>query len=75
MTISMYEASAPRFAGMLRNLDAILAKAQAYAVARKIDPIVLTGARLFPDMLPLRKQDQALRPACARHVQLLPSPG
>ena len=38
MTISMYQASAPRFAGMLRNLDAILAKARAHAAAKKIDP-------------------------------------
>lgn len=58
MSISMYEASAPRFASMLRNLDAILAKAQAHAVAKKIDPAVLIGARLFPDMLPFAKQVQ-----------------
>jgi hypothetical protein len=58
MTISMYEASAPRFIRMLRNMDAILAKAQAHAVARKIDPAVLLGARLFPDMFPLLKQVQ-----------------
>jgi len=58
MTISMYEASAPRLANMLRNLDAILAKAQAHALAKKIDPSVLLGARLFPDMLPLVKQVQ-----------------
>jgi hypothetical protein len=58
MTISMYEASAPRFVGMLRNLDAILSKAQAYAVAKKIDPAVLISARLFPDMLPFLKQVQ-----------------
>ncbi|MCF8178784.1 MAG: DUF1993 domain-containing protein [Sulfuritalea sp.] len=58
MTISMYEASAPRLANMLRNLDAILAKAQAHALAKKIDPSVLLGARLFPDMLPLLKQVQ-----------------
>ena len=58
MTLSMYEASAPRFAAMLRNLDAILAKAQEYAAARKIDPAVLLGARLFPDMLPFVKQVQ-----------------
>jgi hypothetical protein len=43
---------------MLRNLDAILAKAQAHATARKIDPAVLLAARLFPDMLPLVKQVQ-----------------
>lgn len=58
MTISMYAASAPRFANMLRNLDAILAKAQANAVARKIDPNVLLAARLAPDMFPLLKQVQ-----------------
>lgn len=58
MTLSMYEASAPRFVGMLRNLDAILAKAQIHAVAKKIDPAVFIGARLFPDMLPMVKQVQ-----------------
>ena len=58
MTISMYQASAPRLANMLRNLDAILARAQAHATAKKIDPAVLLGARLFPDMLPLVKQVQ-----------------
>lgn len=58
MNISMYAASAPRFANMLRNLDAILAKAEAHAVARKIDPSALTMARLSPDMFPLVKQVQ-----------------
>jgi hypothetical protein len=54
----MYEACAPRFASMLRNLDAILGKAQAHAAAKKIDPAVLMSARLFPDMLPFVKQVQ-----------------
>ena len=58
MSLSMYEASAPRFASMLRNLDAILAKALEYAVAKKIDPSVLLTARLFPDMLSLLRQVQ-----------------
>lgn len=58
MTISMYAASAPCFVKMLRNLDAILAKARDHAVAKKIDPAVLLGARLFPDMLPFVKQVQ-----------------
>jgi hypothetical protein len=58
MTISMYQASAPRLASMLRNLDAILARAQAHATAKKIDPAVLLAARLFPDMLPMVKQVQ-----------------
>jgi hypothetical protein len=56
MNISMYQASAPRFVNILKNLSAILDKAQAYAEARKIDPVVLTSFRLFPDMLPMARQ-------------------
>jgi uncharacterized protein len=58
MTISMYQASAPRFVNILNNLSAILDKAQAHAEAKKIDPLVLTSARMFPDMLPLTRQVQ-----------------
>ncbi len=58
MGISMYRASAPRFAATLKNYAAILGKAQAHAEARKIDPLVLTAARLYPDMLPLSRQVQ-----------------
>ena len=58
MTISMYQASAPRFARMLRNLSAILAKAQAHCEAKKLDPAALTTCRLFPDMFPLTRQVQ-----------------
>jgi len=58
MPISMHQASAPRFASTLRNLSAILDKAQAHAEAKKIDPLVLTRARLFPDMLPFTNQVQ-----------------
>jgi hypothetical protein len=58
MTISMYQASAPRFVNMLKNLSAILDKAQAYCDARKIEPAVLTGYRIFPDMLPMTRQVQ-----------------
>jgi hypothetical protein len=58
MTISMHQASAPRFANTLRNLSAILDKAQAHCEARKIDPAALTQARLFPDIFPLTRQVQ-----------------
>lgn len=58
MKISMYQASAPRFANTLRNLSAILDKAQAHAEARKIDPAVLCGCRLIADMYPLSRQVQ-----------------
>jgi uncharacterized protein len=58
MAISMYQASAPRFVNTLKNLAAILDKAQAHAEARKIDPEVLTSARLYPDMFALARQVQ-----------------
>ncbi len=58
MTISMYQASVPRFVNVLGNLSGILDKAQAHVDAKKLDAAVLTGYRLFPDMLPLVKQVQ-----------------
>jgi len=58
MHISMYQASAPRFANTLQNLAAILDKAQAHAAARKIDEQVLTSSRLYPDMFALARQVQ-----------------
>lgn len=42
----------------LKNLDVILDKALASAEARKIDPAVLLGSRLAPDMFPLLRQVQ-----------------
>jgi hypothetical protein len=58
MSISMYQASAPRFANTLHNLSAILDKAQAHCEARKIDPVLLAAWRLTPDMFPLSRQVQ-----------------
>jgi hypothetical protein len=58
MKISMYQASAPRFANTLRNLSAILDKGQAHCEAKKIEPAVMGGMRLIADMLPLTNQVQ-----------------
>jgi len=58
VTISMYQASVPRFANILKNLSAILDKAQAHVEARKIDSAALTNFRLYPDMLPMKRQVQ-----------------
>ena len=58
MPISMYQASAPRFANTLRNLAGILDKAKAHAEAKKIDEQVLTSSRLYPDMFALARQVQ-----------------
>lgn len=58
MSITMYQASIPRFVNILGNLSAILDKAEAHAVARKLDPTALTSFRLYPDMLPMTAQVQ-----------------
>jgi uncharacterized protein len=58
MALSMYQASVPVFQRMLGALDKILDKAAAHAEERKIEPTVLIGARLYPDMFPLSRQVQ-----------------
>lgn len=58
MSLSMYQASVPPFLQMLSSLAGILQKAEAHAVARKIEPAVLLGTRLTPDMFPLIRQVQ-----------------
>jgi uncharacterized protein len=58
MAISMYQVSVPVFLKMLGNLTAILDKGAAFAEAKKIEPSVLLGYRLAPDMLSLTKQVQ-----------------
>jgi hypothetical protein len=58
MSISMYQASVPRFVNILGNLANILDKAQAHVDAKKLADATLTGYRLFPDMLPMSTQVQ-----------------
>jgi hypothetical protein len=55
----MFKASVPVFTRQLANLSAILHKAEAHAVTRKIDPAVFINARLAPDMFPLSRQVQS----------------
>src|ERR1700736_4928063 len=56
--MSFYDASVPAFLQILGSLTGILTKAEAHCAAKNIQPDVLLGARLFPDMLPLSKQIQ-----------------
>ncbi|WP_395055331.1 DUF1993 family protein [Polaromonas sp.] len=58
MTLSMYQASVPVFRQMLGALSAVLAKAEAHAAAKKIEPNALLHARLYPDMFALLRQVQ-----------------
>jgi len=57
--MSMSNASIPVFEIGLNALSALLAKAEAYAEAKRIDPTVLLNARLFPDMFAFTRQVQA----------------
>lgn len=59
MTISLYSASVPVFQRILKNLLAIIEKAEANATERKIKPEVLVNSRLAPDMNPLSFQIQS----------------
>lgn len=54
----LHSASVPVFQQLLGSLGQLLAKAEAHAAERKIDPDALLQARLFPDMFPLLKQVQ-----------------
>lgn len=58
MAISMYQASVPVLVHVLSNLKSLLEKGVAHAEARKIDPAVLLGGRLYPDMFALCRQVQ-----------------
>ena len=71
MQISMYRASVPVFERALRNLVAILRKAEANAAERKFDPAVLLNYRLAPDMFPFTRQVQIAADMAKRCVSRL----
>jgi hypothetical protein len=54
----MYTNSVPAFKQLLTALKAIVAKADAHAAAKSIEPEALLQSRLYPDMFPLLKQVQ-----------------
>jgi uncharacterized protein len=78
--MSFYDAVVPAYLQMLGSLTGILTKTEAHCEAKKIQPEVLLGSRLYPDMLPLLKQvqlvcDHAAR-GCARltHTEVPSTP-
>ena len=56
--MSFYDATVPVFLQILGSLSGLLTKAEAHCKAKNIQPEVLLGSRLYPDMLPLSKQIQ-----------------
>jgi len=71
--MSFHDAVVPAFLQILGSLSGILTKAEAHCKAKNIQPDVLLGARLYPDMLPLSKQIQLAcdfaAKGCARLTQ------
>ncbi|ACG78458.1 conserved hypothetical protein [Phenylobacterium zucineum HLK1] len=76
MSLSLYEASIPVYLQMLRNLAALLDKAEAHAKAEGRDPDAYAGARLIEDMHPLNRQihmaSDAAKGGAARLAGLAP---
>jgi uncharacterized protein len=58
MSLSMFDASVPALLQGLKGLKTVLAKAEAHAEAKKIDPAAFLQARLYPDMFTLVRQVQ-----------------
>lgn len=56
MAISVFDQTVSTMSRVLLNLDAIVSKAEQYAEEKKINPVVLIQARLYPDMLPFVAQ-------------------
>jgi len=56
--MSLYDQVVPPLSHALKALSRILDKAEAHCTARKIDPAVLLGDRLYADMLPFTRQVQ-----------------
>ena len=54
----MHGASVGVYTRVLRSLDAILGKAQAWVAERKIDPAAILQSRLSPDMFTFTRQVQ-----------------
>jgi hypothetical protein len=68
--MSFHDAAVPAFLQILNSLTGLITKAEAHCKAKNIQPDVLFGARLYPDMLPLNRQIQLAcdfsAKACAR---------
>src|SRR3981189_1931604 len=56
--MSFYDATIPAFLQILGSLTGLLGKAEAHCQTRNIQPEVLLGARLYPDMAPSSQEIQ-----------------
>lgn len=75
---SLYAIAVPLMSAALKNLSAVVAKGEANAKERGIDPQVFLSARLAPDMYPFSRQvqiatDNAKGAACRLAGRPVPS--
>ena len=64
--MSFYDAAVPAYLQMLSSLSGLLTKAEAHCKAKNIQPDVILGSRLYPDMLPFSKQIQLVADFAAK---------
>jgi len=64
--MSFYDAAVPAYLQMLNSLSGLLTKAEAHCKAKNIQPDVILGSRLYPDMLPFSKQIQLVSDFAAK---------
>jgi hypothetical protein len=60
MSLSIHDASVPVLARALTNLAGVLEKGRLHAESEKIDPAVLLGMRLYPNMFAFTRQVQVV---------------
>jgi hypothetical protein len=60
MSLSIHDASVPVLARALTNLGGVLEKGRLHAESEKVDPAILLGMRLYPNMFALTRQVQVV---------------
>jgi len=60
MSLSIHEASVPVLSRVLTNVVGIVDKGRVHAESEKIDPAVLLGMRLYPNMFAFTRQVQVV---------------
>jgi hypothetical protein len=73
MSLSIREAAVSSFVRVLQNLSNVLEKGRQHAENEKIEPSVLLGMRLYPDMFPLSRQVQVVSDQCKGGISRLAS--
>jgi uncharacterized protein len=60
MSLSIHDASVPVLARILTNLAGVLEKGRLHAESEKVDPAILLGMRLYPNMFAFSRQVQVV---------------